>query len=338
MTAAAAGTSGSPTACSPADDQRGYRRALGHFATGVTVVTAQAGSQLVGMTANSFSSVSLDPPLILWSIAKQSSSLPVFEQAGHFAVNVLAADQLDLASGFAKSGSDKFAGVAWLPGLGAAPCLSGVLATFECHKHQVIEAGDHLIVVGRVGSYRLFEHRDPLLFVRGRFTLSVDYPALAAETPEDGQAGAPADRGTDPPTMLGLLWDAFTGLSQRFQTERDALGLNSVTQGRVLSLLERHPEAPVSTIAHKAYISPQGLDEALQALQAAGYLTRTAAGACELSAKGREHVMARRKRAAAVEATQLKAFSAAELQTACRILRALGAAAPQTDAGNIPRP
>src|SRR6187401_3574516 len=88
---------------SPQDDLRGFRRALGHFATGVTIITAQWDGHLAGMTANSFSSVSLDPPLVLWSIAKAAQSLPVFGKADSFAVNVLAADQLDLASRFARS-------------------------------------------------------------------------------------------------------------------------------------------------------------------------------------------------------------------------------------------
>jgi flavin reductase (DIM6/NTAB) family NADH-FMN oxidoreductase RutF/DNA-binding MarR family transcriptional regulator len=312
---------------SPGEDQRNYRRALGHFATGVTIVTAQAGGQLAGMTANSFSSVSLDPALILWSIDKKSNSLALFQQASHFAINVLAADQMDLASRFARSGADKFAGIDWRPGLGDAPCLPKGLATFECRRRQFIDAGDHFIVLGQVDRYQLSD-RDPLLFVRGRFALSADYPVVAADSTPGAQGAGQARPGTDPPTMLGLLWDAFTGLSQSFQAERDALGLYSVTQGRVLSLIERYPEANAETIARKAYISPLGLEDALQALQAGGYLTLGTDGSWLLSAKGREHVTLRRRRAAAIEASQLKSFSAAELETACRVLRSLGAALP----------
>jgi len=316
---------GMSAAASPNQDRRNYRRALGHFATGVTIITAQADGQLAGMTANSFSSVSLEPPLILWSIDKSANGLPLFERASHFAINVLASDQLDLASQFARSGADKFAGISWQPGLGGAPCLPAGLATFECRKQQFIDAGDHFIVLGQVDRYHLSE-RDPLLFVRGRFALSADYPVLGTDP---GAAGARAnDAGTDPPTMLRLLWDAFTGLSQSFQAERDALGLYSVTQGRVLSLIERYPAADAATVARKAYISPQGLEEAVQALQTAGYLNVVVAGAWQLTDMGREHVALRRKRAAAIEASQLKGFSASELETACRVLAALGAAPP----------
>ena len=325
MSAAAPSTE-APGSGNVLEDLRGYRRALGHFATGVTVVTAAAEGQLVGMTANSFSSVSLDPPLILWSIDKRSQSFSSFESAGHFAVNVLAADQLDLASRFARSGADKFAGLQWRVGQGGAPCLPYTVATFECCKHQCVDAGDHVIMIGRVLSYVVAD-RDPLVFLRGRFALSVDYPVLGAEqskgTGNSGQVSA-----GDPPTMLGLLWDAFAGLSQVFQAERDVLGLNSVAQGRVLSLIERLGHASPDVLAPKAHITPQGLEEALHALQNGGYLSVGSDGLWLITDKGRVHVAERRKRAVAIEASQLKAFSASELETTCRVLRSLGAALP----------
>ena len=304
----------------PASDSRGYRRALGHFATGVTIVTAHCEGQLAGMTANSFSSVSLDPPLVLWSIDKSSHSLPMFERADHFAVNVLASDQMDLASRFARSGTDKFSGVRWQPGLGGAPCIPGACATFECRKHAVVDAGDHYILLGQVDRYQCAD-RDPLLFTRGRFGLSVDYPAISADAAEGTVPTGPSE---DQPTMLGLLWDAFTGMSHAFQEERDALGLVSVSQGRVISLIERFPDAGLEVLARKAYISPQGVEEAVQALGAAGYLAIGADGTWSLTPQGREHVALRRRRAAAIEASQLKSFSPADLETTSRVLRALG--------------
>nr|WP_198349360.1 MULTISPECIES: flavin reductase [Ramlibacter] len=309
----------------PEEDVRGFRRALGHFATGVTIITAQCEGHLAGMTANSFSSVSLDPPLVLWSIDKGSHSLSLFEQATCFAVNVLAADQLELAGRFARSGADKFAGVGWHPGLGGAPCLPGASATFECRKHSVIDAGDHFILLGKVERYQRAD-RDPLLFAHGRFALSVDYPVIARE------AASPATSTSDQPTMLGLLWDAFTGMSHGFQAERDALGL-SVSQGRVLSLIERYPGAGPELVARKAYVSPQGLEDAVQALVAAGFLTVNRNGCWNLTVSGREHVALRRKRAAATEASQLKAFSAAELEATCKVLRALGSEVPVASSG-----
>ena len=128
-----------------------FRRALGNFATGVTIVTAQnAQGEKVGVTANSFNSVSLDPPLILWSIDKKSSSFSVFEQATHFAVNILSGTQIELSNKFSRRNIDKFADTNFQLGAGRAPILENCSAVFECERYQVIEGGDHWIIIGKV--------------------------------------------------------------------------------------------------------------------------------------------------------------------------------------------
>ncbi|GIX30615.1 MAG: hypothetical protein KatS3mg124_1087 [Porticoccaceae bacterium] len=159
---------------------RAFRDALGAFATGVTVVTARGpAGEDVGLTANSFNSVSLDPPLVLWSLAKTARSRPAFEQASHFAVHVLAADQDALALRFAQRGADKFAGLELARGPGDLPLLSGCAARFICRTVHRYEGGDHLIFVGEVEH---FEHwpRPPLLFHAGRFA-RLDPPAEAEQ-------------------------------------------------------------------------------------------------------------------------------------------------------------
>ena len=108
------------------------------------MTTRAADGQAVGLTVNSFSSLSLDPSLILWSLSLQSPSRPAFRQAGHFAVNVLAADQAEIASRFASRVADKFDGVGWREGLGGAPLLAGAAACFECATHGHMETGDHI--------------------------------------------------------------------------------------------------------------------------------------------------------------------------------------------------
>src|SRR6516225_9748449 len=107
----------------PAQDLRAFRRTLGQFATGVTIITACVDDRLAGVTANSFTSVSLDPPLVLWSLESKAQSLPVFREASHFAVNVLAADQVDLSTRFARSVADKFSSVDWSMGRHGAPLI-----------------------------------------------------------------------------------------------------------------------------------------------------------------------------------------------------------------------
>ena len=162
------------------DDHRHFRRALGRFATGVAVVTTRTPSgKMEGLTVNSFSSVSLDPPLVLWSLQTRAPSLQSFLDAGRFAVNVLGTHQKKLCRHFSTPSENKFEGVAHHVGPHGSPLLEESLARFECTTHQVIEAGDHVIFLGRVERAM---HRDgePLIFSTGAFW----GPAVLPEIPE----------------------------------------------------------------------------------------------------------------------------------------------------------
>lgn len=147
-----------------------FRAALGMFATGVTIVTARAidGTQ-VGLTANSFNSVSLAPPLVLWSLARSSGSMPALDAGSHYAIHVLAADQMALAERFATRGIDRFAGVDVVPGVAGAPLLAGAAATFECFNRSRYDEGDHVIFVGEVERCTHRPGASPLLFHGGRY-------------------------------------------------------------------------------------------------------------------------------------------------------------------------
>lgn len=150
-------------------DPRDFRNALGTYATGVTIITAaDSGEKPYGLTCNSFASVSLNPPLVLWSLLLYSSSLNVFQNASHFAVNVLGRSQQALASKFAKSSEGKFAGVDWKAGLGGAPLLAESVATFQCRSVNRYYGGDHVIFLGAVEAYA-YNRDEPLLFLRGSF-------------------------------------------------------------------------------------------------------------------------------------------------------------------------
>ena len=151
-------------------DSQQFRAALGMFATGVTIVTVRsADGGLVGLTANSFNSVSLDPPLVLWSLARRAGSMPVFTQGSHYAINILAADQKALAQRFATRDIDRFAGVAWSEGAGGAPVLDGAVAVFECANRSRYEEGDHVIFVGEVERCTARPGAQPLIFHGGRY-------------------------------------------------------------------------------------------------------------------------------------------------------------------------
>lgn len=152
-------------------DSRELRNALGHFATGVTIITTRtATGQPVGMTASSFNSVSLEPPLVLWSVGKSALGYEAFAEASHFAAHVLHAGQQDLSNRFGRAGEDKFAGLEPGDGLQDLPLLPDFAACFECSVEQRHDAGDHLILVGRVLRMQQDSgQQQPLLFYRGRY-------------------------------------------------------------------------------------------------------------------------------------------------------------------------
>lgn len=146
-----------------------FRKALGQFATGVTIVTAlDAQGQPVGVTVSSFNSVSLHPPLVLWSMANSAASLPVFMACTHYAVHVLGAEQKALAMQFATKGVDRWAGVAHQPGRSGAPLLDGVVASFECFNRSRYQEGDHVIFVGEVEHCGYRVDAAPLIYHDGR--------------------------------------------------------------------------------------------------------------------------------------------------------------------------
>jgi len=150
-------------------DPRDFRSALGTYATGVTIITAVgANGKPYGLTCNSFASVSLNPPLVLWSLGMFSQALSVFQNASHFAVNILGVSQQALANKFAKSSEDKFAGVEWTPGLGGAPLLADSVADFQCRAAGRYYGGDHVIFLGAVEAYS-YNRKEPLLFARGGY-------------------------------------------------------------------------------------------------------------------------------------------------------------------------
>jgi flavin reductase (DIM6/NTAB) family NADH-FMN oxidoreductase RutF len=152
-----------------------FRRACGQFATGIAILTTvDANGQPHGMTINSFTSLSLDPPLVMAAIARTSNLLAIFEATGYYAINILAANQKELSDRFARRIDNRFEGLEWQPGQSGVPLFSGALATFECRTVQVVSAGDHRVFIGEVESV-MIQYREaegsskPLLFFRGRY-------------------------------------------------------------------------------------------------------------------------------------------------------------------------
>ena len=153
----------------PSFSTREFRAALGMFATGVTVVTARtAQDQVIGLTANSFNSVSLDPPLVLWSVAKTANCYNAFMNAKHYAIHVLHSGQENISRLFATKEADKFANLQWHENAGGAPLLEDYSVRFECTTEHLYEGGDHIIIVGRVHDMDA-KDREPLGFYKGKY-------------------------------------------------------------------------------------------------------------------------------------------------------------------------
>ncbi|MGH3716803.1 MAG: 3-hydroxy-9,10-secoandrosta-1,3,5(10)-triene-9,17-dione monooxygenase reductase subunit [Micromonosporaceae bacterium] len=151
-------------------DTGAFRTAMGHFATGVTVITAAGAEGPVGFACQAYAALSLEPPLVLFCPGRTSRSWPAIERAGEFCVNILAHDQHDVSAAFGVAGGDKFARVAWRPAPSGAPVLDGVLAWADCTVETVHAAGDHYVVTGRVTTVGELRDARPLLFYQGAYT------------------------------------------------------------------------------------------------------------------------------------------------------------------------
>ena len=150
-------------------DSAKYRQVLGHFTTGVTVITAATDDGPVGLAVGSFSSVSLDPPLVGFFADQGSTSWPKIEATGAFCVNILGEHQEDVCRRFASKEPDKFAGLGWTPAGSGAPLLDGVIGWIDCDLHSVVEAGDHFLALGAVRELEVGHDGPPLLFFRGGY-------------------------------------------------------------------------------------------------------------------------------------------------------------------------
>jgi 3-hydroxy-9,10-secoandrosta-1,3,5(10)-triene-9,17-dione monooxygenase reductase component len=220
-------------------DLLALRAALGAFATGVTIVTTRDSlGQDVGVTANSFNSVSLEPPMVLWSLSRKALSLPAFQSNSHFAVHVLAAEQDGLSRRFAKQGKDKFEQLAVTRGLGDVPLIDGCAARFQCHTSFNYDGGDHVIFVGEVLAFESFD-RPPLLFHAGRYALAVEKHIEPSGT---FRAPTEAASGEEHEFLFGLLGRAHNQLYHliRFELGKLTLSDSEMTE---LGLLRSDTEA-----------------------------------------------------------------------------------------------
>ncbi|BDI06189.1 flavin reductase [Sphaerotilus microaerophilus] len=230
-------------------DPRDFRRALGMFATGVTIVTARAQDGTpVGVTANSFNSVSISPPLVLWSLAKSARSLPVFSGATHWNVHILSEQQETLSNHFARAGEDKFGGLSLDDSLSTAPLLPDCSARFQCRTMFQYEGGDHVIFVGEVVDYDRSE-RAPLLYVTGGYALAAR-KAAAVST----EAAATPSSALFSEELLGyLLGRAHYQFVAGFRATLNERGLSDADFFVLSTLSVREPLSAEEIASHVAY-------------------------------------------------------------------------------------
>lgn len=213
-------------------DIRALRTCFGQFATGVAIVTTGADKQAAGVTINSFSSVSLDPPLVLWSIGRKSRSFETFKAARKFCVNILSSEQIFLAQRFASSSDEKFNGIEWFSGRTGVPVLSGTIGTLECEVTQMHEGGDHLVIIGEVAHFDTFPG-EALLFAQSRYCIAVEHPEFGMETGSSAEAVTPPSQDEK---LFTSIFMAYHSMSAGFDSYRHKMGL-TLPQTRALNRL-----------------------------------------------------------------------------------------------------
>jgi 3-hydroxy-9,10-secoandrosta-1,3,5(10)-triene-9,17-dione monooxygenase reductase component len=304
-------------------DPKQFRNALGAFTTGVTVVTTHHAGLDIGLTANSFNSVSLDPPMVLWSLAKTSGSLGAFNQNDCFAVHILSNRQEALSGRFAKRGIDKFEGLELTRGHGGVPLLAGCSARFECRTAYRYEGGDHVIFVGEVVKFEHFG-LPPLVFQSGSYALAVKKPAeYAAE-----EAAYQID-GFGRNALTYLLGRVFHQLRYRFAPQLEAHGLNDV-ENQVISVLGISDERQVGELDALVRLTGQSVTvAALDGLVQRGYVTLRGEGAAalaSLTAAGRQLNIELVAATKALEDDALEGFDHGEVQVLTHLVQRLARA------------
>lgn len=265
-------------------DAREFRRCLSQYATGVTIITSCSDAGPFGVTANSFSSLSLDPPLVLWSIGRTSRSFDSFVNAPSFTINILSSDQIDLSQKFSSKAEDKFAGVKWMLGSNGAPLLAGTLAAIECRQHRIFDGGDHVIIVGKVNRFSTFAG-DGLLFAQGRYRMAADHPRVMSDSQLKATSST-VDPSPAPTSFFMQLFWAFHYMSENFDEYRRAANV-TLPQGRVLSRLDGTHGLSLEELVTRTYLTSRACEDAIAELASQNCIIRTADGRYALTSTGR---------------------------------------------------
>ncbi|MGQ7847074.1 p-hydroxyphenylacetate 3-hydroxylase reductase component [Granulosicoccus sp. 3-233] len=300
-------------------DQKAFRRALGNFATGVTIITTRApDGSCVGVTASSFNSLSMDPPLILWSSIKDTPSCKVFESSTHFAVNILASDQMEMSNHFARQQEDKFAGFEWEEGVGGVPIFPGCAGRFQCETHDKLDGGDHWIFVGKVVMFDDYG-RSPLCFHQGSYSMVFSHPETF---PNSGKEASQAPgQGRMSNHAFFLMLRAVRAYQERYRPKLTTLGLNLV-ESRILLVLNEFAGLDAEELVVHLHTPINEAREALLSLRDRE-LIRVEGGGHVLTDLGRSKADDCWGLAEAHAQETFERFSSEEVDTFTRVLREL---------------
>ena len=301
-------------------DTKAFRRALGNFATGITVISAtSATGEKVAITANSFNSVSLEPPLILWSLDKRSSTLEVFRNASHFAINVLAADQIDLSNHFAKPADDKFANIEHSEGLGRAPLLHDCAAVFECENYDIIEGGDHWIFLGKVVNFEDIG-RAPLLYLQGSYSVALPHTRFPGASDSQDKGIAELE-GKLQHNFYYMMTRAVRAYQADYQPQQLATGLRT-SEARTLMVLEFDREMDTATLARETDMPKSEIVASAEILLRKGLIVEGDNG-YRITEQGEERADELWRIANKQQDKVFSQFSDTELENFMKVLRAI---------------
>lgn len=297
-------------------DVRELRNCFGKFATGITVITAMApdGSK-IGLTVNSFSSLSLDPPMILWSLDKKSKSLDALKNASHFAVNVLASDQMDLSNNFARTSDEKFDGIELIESKHGLPLLSGTVAHLECKNVDNYDGGDHIIFIGQVECFEI-GNKKPLLYTNGQYSVAARHPGTAQAEP------AEEERSSSDDFIVPLLLRSYWEISDPFYEELQEEGI-PVAHARILVHLSHTSELTAHELAEAIRVDMASVAMSVRWLCDNGHLQQMEGDKLILSEQGLSHLNKVQCRAQRFEKEVLDGYNDQEVDLLKSMLRKL---------------
>lgn len=297
-------------------DARELRNCFGKFATGITVITSvsrQGGK--IGLTVNSFSSLSIDPPMILWSLDNRSLNLEELIEASHFAVNVLASDQMEISNNFASRAENKFEDIDTIDGKNGMPLLKDTVAFLECKNIHQYPGGDHTIFVGEVEDFAI-SNKKPLLYANGQYGLAARHPSNHFPEPADGEAPQDDD------FIVLLLLRSYWEISDPFHRELLDEGI-PVAHARILVHISQTPNMIAAEVAKSTRIDMATVSMSLNWLRDNGQIEFDNDQCMILSEKGKDFLKSVKCRAQRFEDEVLDGYSAEDIDMLKFMLRKL---------------